>query len=284
MRIVRPLLPVDAAACQDVTVRALNDLAPRVGDQILVPTPETTQRGQDRITHLQRTDPQSAWVMEVDGEIAGYSLALVREGMWFLAKLMVAPEHQGEGLGRQLLDAALQTSTERSWILATANPAALRRYQRAGFDLHASYTAKGRVERSTIPAVEGIRDGSWAMDRDLIDQLARQVRGAAMTQDLDHLATRPVRFVVDTSGRGYALLQEHGTVALAATDEDAARRLLWTVIAEADDSVEIDWLSNDKQWAIDVCLDARLGLHGGATLCFRGQPPMPLYLPSGTFG
>ena len=37
-------------------------------------------------------------------------------------------------------------------------------------------------------------------------------------------------------------------------------------------------------WAIDVCLDARLTLKAGATICLRGQPPMPLYIPGGALG
>ena len=47
--------------------------------------------------------PDSAWVAEVDGEVVGCSLALVREGMWFLSLLMVDPVRHGQGLGKQLL-------------------------------------------------------------------------------------------------------------------------------------------------------------------------------------
>jgi GNAT superfamily N-acetyltransferase len=283
---IRPLLPGDVVAAQQVSARALNDLAPRVGEDVLEQTPEVVERGRDRIAHLQQTDPQGAWVAEIEGEVAGCALALVRDGMWFLSLLMVDPPHQGKGLGKQLLDATLATATDRSWILATADPAALRRYQRAGFDLHASYTAKGSVDRTTIPPVQGVRTGSYDTDAQLVDEVATAVRGAAMAQDLHYLAHRLMRLLVvdDAGGRGFALLRPGGVASLAASTEDAARRLLWTAIAEAGDRVEIDWLSHDKQWAIDVCLDARLSLVGGATLCFRGQPPMPLYLPSGALG
>jgi GNAT superfamily N-acetyltransferase len=283
---IRPLLPGDVVAAQQVSARALNDLAPRVGEDVLEQTPEVVERGRDRIAHLQQTDPQGAWVAEIEGEVAGCALALVRDGMWFLSLLMVDPPHQGKGLGKQLLDATLATATDRSWILATADPAALRRYQRAGFDLHASYTAKGSVDRTTIPPVQGVRTGSYDTDAQLVDEVATAVRGASMAQDLHYLAHRLMRLLVvdDAGGRGFALLRPGGVASLAASTEDAARRLLWTAIAEAGDRVEIDWLSHDKQWAIDVCLDARLSLVGGATLCFRGQPPMPLYLPSGALG
>lgn len=283
---LRPLEPCDVAAARQVQAVAMNHLALRMGDEVLEETDDRRQLGQARIAHLQQTDPEGAWVAEIEGEVAGCALALVRDGMWFLSLLMVDPPHQGKGLGKQLLDATLATATDRSWILATADPAALRRYQRAGFALHASYTAKGPVDRTTIPPVQGVRTGSYDTDAQLVDEVATAVRGASMAQDRHYLARRLMRLLVvdDAGGRGFALLRAGGVASLAATTEDAARRLLWAAIAEAGDSVEIDWLSHDKQWAIDVCLDARLSLVGGATLCFRGQPPMPLYLPSGALG
>lgn len=283
---IRPLLPGDVPAVQRTTWSAMSELDVRLGETPPELTQELLIRSRARIAHLQATDPSSAWVAEVDGEVAGCALALVRDGMWFLSLLMVQPEHQGRGIGRELLDAALTTATDRSWILATAEPAALRRYQRAGFELHASYTAKGPVQRALIPAVQGVRVGDYARDGGLVDDIARAVRGAAMTADLGYLASRPVPLHVidEPGGRGFALLRPGGVVSLGATNEDAARRLLWTVIAEAGGTVEIDWLTPDRQWAIDVSLDAHLSLAYGASLCLRGQPLMPLYVPGGALG
>ncbi|MCW2600364.1 MAG: family N-acetyltransferase [Frankiales bacterium] len=283
---IRPLLAADIAACQLLTHEAQTDLDRRIGETPTELTDEVAVRRHRRIAHLHQTDPDSAWVAEVDGAVVGVSLALVRDGMWFLSLLMVHPSHQGKGLGRDLLDAALTTATDRSWILSTVDPAALRRYQRAGFDLHPSYTARGPVDRSRIPAVQGIREGSYDDDRGLLDRVVKAVRGATMTPDIDYLAEGPVRFVVadDAAGHGFAFLRSGGVVWLGATTEDAARRLLWTSIAEAGDEVEVDWLGGNQQWATDVCLDARLGLKGGASLCLRGQPTMSPYLPSGALG
>jgi hypothetical protein len=80
------------------------------------------------------------------------------------------------------------------------------------------------------------------------------------------------------------MLRPGAALWLAATTEDAARRLLWTAIAVAGDEVEVDWLAANQQWAIDVCLDAHLEFKGGASLCFRGQPTMSPYLPNGALG
>jgi hypothetical protein len=74
-------------------------------------------------------------------------------------------------------------------------------------------------------------------------------------------------------------------VSLGATTPAAAQKLLWTVFAECEQPVEIDWLSHDQQWAVDTCLDARLPLLKGEGHVFlRGQPRMSPYLPSGALG
>jgi GNAT superfamily N-acetyltransferase len=276
--VIRPLLPADFAASRRVAVDAMTAL----GEEMPEETPEVTARGEARIAHLQRTDPGGAWVAEEDGRVVGCALALVREGMWFLSLLMVDPAHQSKGLGKQLLDASLQTSTDRSWILATTDPAALRRYRRAGFDLVPCLTAKGTVDRALLPSTS-VREGSWSADGEAVDDITRTVRGAGLGEDLPYLEKTGLRLLM--ADRGYAILRPAGLVSLAANDPGTAAELLWTVLAEAPAPVEIDWLAHDQQWAIDVCLDARLPLlKGEGHLFLRGQPPMSAYLPSGSLG
>lgn len=275
---LRPLLPSDVVVAREVTHRALRSIGLDAED----PTPEQIARGEARIAHLQQTDPDSAWVAEIDGEVVGCSLALVREGMWFLSLLMVDATHHSKGLGKQLLDASLQTATDRSWILATVDPAALRRYRRAGFDLIPCLTSSGTVERSLIPTTS-VRETTWAEHGDLVDDVCRKVRGAGVREDLGYLERMGNRLFVNE--RGYAILRPAGLVSLGALDEASAADLLWTVIAESPEPVEIDWLTYNQQWAIDVCLDARLPLlKGEGHLFLRGQPPMSPYLPGGALG
>ena len=276
---LRPLQPEDAAACVEVTHRALE----QIYDVMPEDTPAYRERAAQRVLHLQQTDPGSAWVAEVDGEVAGCALALVREGMWFLSLLMVSPSQQAGGLGRQLLDATLQTATDRSWILATTAPAALRRYRRAGFDLVPCLTAKGPVDRALIPATD-VRETTWAEGGEVVDAVTRKLRGAGMTADLSYLERLGYRLFVARDG--FAILRPNGApVSLGAVDPGVAQQLLWTVFAETEGDAEIDWLSHDQQWAIDTCLDARLPLlKGEGHLFLRGQPPMSPYLPGGALG
>jgi predicted N-acetyltransferase YhbS len=276
--VIRPLVPADVAACVDVTHRALE----AVYEQMPADTPEYRERAAGRVRHLQATDPGSAWVAEEDGEVVGVALALVREGMWFLSLLMVAPDRQSAGLGRQLLDATLGTATDRSWILATTAPAALRRYRRAGFDLVPCLTSKGTVDRSLLP-VTGVRESTWAESGELVDAVTRALRGAGMAADLPYLERLGYRLLVAEGG--FAILRPQGLVSLGALQPAVAQQLLWTVLAEAEQPVELDWLAHDQQWAIDTCLDARLPLlKGEGHLFLRGQPAMTPYLPSGSLG
>jgi GNAT superfamily N-acetyltransferase len=269
---IRPLRGDESVAAFDVQWAALSDLGDRTGDPMPTLDDEGRARGALRIAHLQQTDPESAFAAEVDGRLVGCGLALVREGMWFLSLLMVEPGQQARGLGRALLDATLQTATDRSWLLATTDPKALRRYRRAGFDL--------------VPCllpVTTARQSTWSEHGEYADHVLRRVRGAGMRQDLDYCdRIGSALYVADD---GFLVLRRNMIVQLAATRPSVARDLLWTAFAELEGPVTVDWLAHDQQWAIDTCLDAGLPLlPGEGHLFLKGQPLMSPYLPGGALG
>ncbi|MDP3711738.1 MAG: GNAT family N-acetyltransferase [Mycobacteriales bacterium] len=284
---IRPMTADDVEGARLVTVAALQDLDRRIGEPVAEVTEHAVANARRRIGHLQATDPDSSWVAVDDDRVVACALALVRDGTWFLSLLMVEPSQQGTGLGRQLLDRSLTTATDRSWITSTVDPAALRRYRRAGFDLVPAYVGRGPVDRALLPATPGVRVGSFDDDRDLVEDVLVAQRGARSGTDLDVLQGNGWQLLVvdDAAGRGFAVVRHGGPVWVGGTTTDAARQVLIASVAEAGDEVEVDWLSADQQWAIDACLDLRLGLHGGASICLRGRPgPMTAYLPSGAFG
>lgn len=280
---IRPLLPSDIERAQDVQWAALADLDTRIGDTTPDLTPTILARSRDRIAHLQQTDPDACFVAEVDGKVIAMTMALVREGMWFLSLLMVHPDHQGVGHGARLLERVLATATDRSWITSTQDPAALRRYRRAGFTLLPAYQAKGPLDRSLLPAVRGVREGSYDADADLVEGLLRKTRGAALGPDLPYLQSRPMRLLV-ADDAAVAFLRPDGVASVAGTNDDAAARVLTAALAECTEDPHVSWLGADQQWAMDVCLDLRLPLTGGASICLRGQPLMTPYLPNGALG
>ena len=287
---LRPLRPEDVPAAEEMTYASLSDMAAAYEDG---PFPARTDdgitRSRHRIAHLQRTDPDGAWVAVDGDEVVGIALSLRRGPMWFLSLLAVATSQQARGIGRQLLDAALRTSegAGAAWILATADPKALRRYALAGFAPHAGYTAKGPLDRSVVPAVS-VRPGDWASDGALVDHVATTLRGAPYGPDLEAMAAVGQRLLAvdEPAGQGFAVLGPRGIATLGATTPAVAQRLLWAALAElGTEVVTVDWLSADQQWAIDVVLAARLPLGPGPSSCRRSTlGPLTPLLPSGAYG
>lgn len=285
---LRPLVAADVTAAQLLAQETFADLDRRTGEPAQEPDDEQAERGRNRIAHLIATDPDGTWAAVRGGELVGVALSMRRAQIWFLSLLVVTPSEQGLGIGRQLLERSMTTADlERgAYLMASTDPLALRRYQRAGFTLLPSLSAKGTVDRSRLPAVHGVRRGTLE-DAELADAVATAQRGAPMTPEWEYSHANGVAsFVTDgPAGRGFALTRRNVLVSVAATTEDAARRLLWTALAELEEPAEVEWLTGEQQWAIDVCVEARLALRPGGVVCRQGAlGPMSPYLPSGAFG
>jgi len=80
----------------------------------------------------------SCWLAEVDGLVAGYAILSVASGEAHILNLCVAPEWQGRGVGRALLDrlvflARYHRAQGVFLEVRPSNVAARRLYERAGF-------------------------------------------------------------------------------------------------------------------------------------------------------
>lgn len=242
---------------------------------------------QRRARHLLGTDPGGAWVADDAGSPVGGALALRREGLWLLSAYAVAPAAQGAGIGRALLDPALGYGSGclRGMIASSADPRAVRRYRLAGFTLHADVALRGTVDRAAIPAVDAVRDGD-AADRDLLDSVDRQVRGAGHGPDHVFLGAEAGLLVCDTfTGSGYCYWHARGPVLLAATTRRVAIRLAWEALARTPPGAEvaIRHVTAENEWALDVGLAAGLAVHRDGYLFLRGMRPPAPYVPSGAF-
>ena len=85
---------------------------------------------------------------------------------------------------------------------------------------------------------------------------------------------------------GWAAVREGSPVLLAARDEQIARDLLWSALASAGPgaSVHVDFMTAGQDWAVDVCLKARLALSPEGPVFVRGDVgPFRPYLPSGAY-
>jgi GNAT superfamily N-acetyltransferase len=282
---IRPMTAEDAARAERVTAIGFHELDTRMFRRSW-PEPELRppQRGAHwtaRARHLIATDPGGCWVAERGDELLGVVISFVREKMWLLATYAVVPEAQGLGLGKALLAPALEHGRGclRGMFNASGDPKALRRYHAAGFTLHPQMFLRGAPDRSRIPVVAQVREGS-ASDIDLMDSVDRQTRGAAHGPDHELLMAQYRLVVSETSSaQGYAYV-DGGTALLAATDRRTAARLLWEAIASSEE-VMIGHITAENRWAVDVGMEARLELHQeGYQALRRMRPPRP-YLSHG---
>jgi predicted N-acetyltransferase YhbS len=285
---IRPLQPDDAAAAHASSSDTFAVLDASVGEPVHEPTEQDRRRGVARVAHLQRTDPAGAWAAADGDRLVGVALASRRGPLWFLSLLTVEPAAQGAGVGRRLLDAALETSHDAGagLICSSEDPRALRRYGRAGFTLRPAYRARGTVDRAHLPAVDGVREGSWDDDRELVDALAEQVRGAPVGPDIDAFSGGGARLLVadGPAGRGYAVARGHSVRPVAATTPEAARALLVEGLAGLEGEVTVDFVTAEQQWAVQVALELRLSFRPADSLAVRGFAPTGCYLPDGAYG
>ena len=120
----------DVAAEHQVFVRAEGGLLRGYG----IPWPEPPLRWFDAIArHLLATDPARCHLAVVDGQVAGFSFAWVRDGVWFLAALFVDPDHHGQGIGGRLFDLAAAGAPARQVTITDAiQPVSNALYARHG--------------------------------------------------------------------------------------------------------------------------------------------------------
>ncbi len=288
---IRPMRADDVAAVERVTGEAYHQLDVRTRPRDWpAPSPRTDVEVVRRRNQLVRTlerDPGGCWVAEDASGAVGAVVSTRRELMWLLADLAVAPAAQAGGLGARLLDAALSYGAGclRGMVWCSNDPRAVRRGRLAGFTLHPTMLARGPLDRSLLPVVDQVRDGSLA-DRDLADSVDRLTRGAAHGPDHDALAAAYPMVVVDRpNGQGYAYVGPQGPTLLAASNARTAQRLLWESLARSEPGrpVEVGHLTTAQEWAIDVAIAARLQVHQRHYLGLRHLKPPAPYLPSATY-
>lgn len=286
---VRPLRPDDVAAAHALSFATFAELDARLGDPVPEHTDAVRTRGEARVAHLQRTDPDGAWAAELDGRLIGVALALRRGPLWFLSLLTVEPGLQGQGVGGRLLEAALRTSAgaDGAWILATGDPKALRRYASAGFALHPGYDAFGTVDRALVPSGLDVREADLDAAGDLVEDVVTSLRGAPYGPELDAMRSVGAQALVAEDGpdRGFCLHGGGRVLSVGATSPALGQRLLWAGLARAEGEVHLGFLTGEQQWALEVALAARLSVKPGSSSCRRGRlGPLTPYLPTGAYG
>jgi GNAT superfamily N-acetyltransferase len=278
----------DVTECEPLWFEAFDQMRARFGLPRFGRTDDGAERERRRFLHFRTTDAGGSFVAEEDGAVVGLAQALLREDLWVLSGLAVTPSAQGKGVARALMAAALGHGdrSRPGIIVASRDPQAVRRYLAAGFRLHPAVTAWGPVGRAGLAAAPDVRSGDLS-DVEACAAVSRTVRGAAYgVTDLALFLGEGDRVHV-IKGRGFALARDGRCVPLVATDEDAARQLLTAVLAEAPPGAdaEVNWLTAEQQWAVQVATAAGMELHPVGPVMLRAiDRPFPYWVPSGALG
>jgi GNAT superfamily N-acetyltransferase len=100
--VCRPACAQDLARANELVVSSINDLAERHGFEAMAAL------GPPNFSVFSLSDdPDGLWVAEDAGEILGFAFSWVCDDLWFLAQLFVSPDHQGSGIGNELLKRTL---------------------------------------------------------------------------------------------------------------------------------------------------------------------------------
>ncbi|MEA2177685.1 MAG: hypothetical protein QOG77_982, partial [Solirubrobacteraceae bacterium] len=182
---IRPMRTEDFAEAEEVAYGVLGHHRPAIDEEM------RRRRALVRFARYLELDAGGQWVAELEGAIVGAGNAILREGIWGLGLLAVAEQHQAKGIGRHLLDATLTYAegARGGWIMSSEDPKAMRRYARAGFDLHPCVAAAG-IPAGARPEPE-VEEVTPAEVAGIARTAGRAVRGAAYdVRDLEMLAAR----------------------------------------------------------------------------------------------
>jgi ribosomal protein S18 acetylase RimI-like enzyme len=91
---------------------------------------------------------EEVWVAEEDGLVVGFTALGARDGVDFLQHIYVGPEHQGRGIGSELLARAKERRPAgfRLWVFQS-NEGARRFYERHGLRLVEVTDGAGNEEK-----------------------------------------------------------------------------------------------------------------------------------------
>lgn len=178
-----------------------------------------------RLPLLQHVLGTGAVFVAEESAPVGFSSAVVRDGVWYLAQLWVLPEHHGRGVGAALIDAALEWGTGAGafTVVSSQHPSAETLYMRRSmFPVWTQLELRGpRTNPPSMP--DGISDLSGE-DQGWVDRLERETRGAARPEDHSFFRSEARGLALRRHGKpaGYVYVWPDGRVgpgaAAASTD------------------------------------------------------------------
>ncbi|MGZ8635257.1 MAG: FAD-linked oxidase C-terminal domain-containing protein, partial [Solirubrobacteraceae bacterium] len=157
-------------------------------------------------------------------------------------------------------------------------------YAHAGLPIRPCVAAAGIPDVSRAPSVDGVVNAGEAGIA-VADAIGRALRGAGHGRDLPVPMAHGARLLV-FEDRAFALARESQIILLGARDEQAAQRMLWALFVSGPPgaTVNVDFLTAGQDWALPVCLAARLMLAPEGPMFAGGEVgSLAPYIPSGAY-
>lgn len=218
---VRAAAEQDTEECGRIFYDAFESIAARHNLPVEPPSREFTGF---MVGNMVGHDGFAALVAERDGEVLGSAFIDERAAIAGIGPVTVDPSAQDEGIGRALMEAALERTRERAGVrlVQTAyHYRSLALYAKLGFVVREPLSVvQGPPPAISVPG-RGIRP---AVEGDVpsCDELCRRVHGHDRSWELqDAVSAGTARVVEGTNGIcGYATGFGYGWHAVAATNED----------------------------------------------------------------
>jgi hypothetical protein len=157
-------------------------------------------------------------------------------------------------------------------------------YAHTGLPIRPCVAAAGIADLERAPEVDDVVEAGEAGIA-LADAIGRGLRGAGHGRDLPVPMAHGARLLV-FEDRAFAVARGSNLIMLGARDVDAARHMLWAVFVGAGPgaTVNVDFITAGQDWALPVCLDARLMLSPDGPMFAGGTlGPLTPYIPSGAY-
>jgi GNAT superfamily N-acetyltransferase len=277
----------DVRAAYDVFVPTTGDVERRLGmpddhnrwlDEAFVA--DYWERRRSLFEHLTSAG-EYFWLAEIDDDVVGYARAICHGGVRELTEFFVLPDHQGLGIGRELLARAFPPDDARHRVvLGTTDVNALARYLKAGvsprFPIYHLYRTPEPIEIETDLTFAPAAAGPELLAS--VSEIDRTILGFAREAQHQFLLAQPDRHLFllyrggTVAGYGYlgngtgpiALLDPSDFPAvLARAESEAAER------GDADFGMSVPLINRD---AVDYLLERGFQLEPFTVLLFSDQP------------
>lgn len=191
--------------------------------------------------HLFETDPEGHKCAYYDGRIVGFSAAVIRGRQWYLAYLFVDPDFQLKGVGRKLLDHAMDYGRDKveSHALCTFsyNETALALYSSYGMmPTTPIFEMQKKIDKTAKPPKTSLHIEQDNSQKAIlqINRLEKEIRGYPRLIDWRFFGSDPrqkiFQFYDGAKWVGYSVVASNRLIAPAGSTEP---KYLPEIVAES---------------------------------------------------